>query len=123
MSCKFFFGVWQQVGFAFAPDAPQKPLVRKRACSRGVRWVQVHEPGSRAKRLVLPVHSNLYAPTGSTTFLATYIDVDVEKNVKQPHWHKYTRKRGHKTTYFGFCTTSTYHGELLKVWPRTKQTS
>ena len=28
-----------------SPDAPQKPLVRKRARSGGVRWVQVHEPG------------------------------------------------------------------------------
>ena len=33
-------------------------------------------------------------------FLATCIDVDVEKNVKHAHWHKYTRKRGHKATYF-----------------------
>ena len=34
------------------PDAPQKPLTRKRARSGGVRWVQVarHEPGSRAKK-------------------------------------------------------------------------
>ena len=33
-----------------SPDAPQKPLVRKRARSVGVRWVQVHEPGSQAKK-------------------------------------------------------------------------
>ena len=33
-----------------SPDAPQKPLVRKRARSGGVRWVQVHEPGSQAKK-------------------------------------------------------------------------
>ena len=34
-----------------SPDAPQKPLTRKRAPSGGVKWVQVtrHEPGSRAK--------------------------------------------------------------------------
>ena len=35
-----------------SPDAPQKPLTRKRARSGGVKWVQVtrHEPGSRAKK-------------------------------------------------------------------------
>ena len=34
-----------------SPDAPQKPLTRKRARSGGAEWVQVtrHEPGSRAK--------------------------------------------------------------------------
>ena len=33
-------------------------------------------------------------------FLATCIDLDLEKNVKHAQWHKYTRKRGHQTTYF-----------------------
>ena len=35
-----------------SPDAPHKPLVRKRACSGGAEWVQVtqHQPGSQAKR-------------------------------------------------------------------------
>ena len=33
-----------------SPNAAQKPLVRKRARSRGARRVQVHEPGSRAKK-------------------------------------------------------------------------
>ena len=35
-----------------SPDAPQKPLARKRARSGGAEWVQVarHEPGSRAKK-------------------------------------------------------------------------
>ena len=35
-----------------SPDAPQKPLVRKRARSGGAQWVRVqrHEPGSRAKK-------------------------------------------------------------------------
>ena len=32
-------------------------------------------------------------------FLATCIDLDLEKNVKHAQWHKYTRKRGHQTTY------------------------
>ena len=32
--------------------------------------------------------------------LATCIDVDLEKNAEHAHWHKYTRKRGHQTTYF-----------------------
>ena len=35
-----------------SPDAPQKPLVRKRARSEGVKWVQVSrdEPGQKAKK-------------------------------------------------------------------------
>ena len=35
-----------------SPDAPQRPLVRKRTRSGGVEWVQVSrtEPGSRAKK-------------------------------------------------------------------------
>mmetsp|Transcript_99304 Transcript_99304/g.167433 ORF Transcript_99304/g.167433 Transcript_99304/m.167433 type:complete len:98 (+) Transcript_99304:142-435(+) len=33
-------------------------------------------------------------------FLATCIDVDLQKNVKHAQWHKNTRKRGHQTTYF-----------------------
>ena len=35
-----------------SPDAPQKPLVRKRARSGGVKWVQVSrdEPGQKAKK-------------------------------------------------------------------------
>ena len=31
-------------------------------------------------------------------FLATCLDVDLEKKVKHAQWHKYTRKRGHQTT-------------------------
>ena len=33
-------------------------------------------------------------------FLATCIDVDLQKNVKHAQWQKYTRKRGQQTTYF-----------------------
>ena len=33
-------------------------------------------------------------------FLATCINVDLEKNVKHAQWHKYTRKRGHQASYF-----------------------
>ena len=35
-----------------SPDAPQRPLTRKRARFGGAEWVQVtrHEPGSRAKK-------------------------------------------------------------------------
>ena len=35
-----------------SPDAPQKPLVRKRARSGGVKWVQVSwdEPGRKGKK-------------------------------------------------------------------------
>ena len=33
-------------------------------------------------------------------FLATCIDVDVQKNVKYNNYEKYTIKRGHRTKYF-----------------------
>ena len=40
-------------------------------------------------------------------FLATRIDVDVQKNVKYNNYEKYTIKRGHRTKYFvpyrGMC--------------------
>ena len=45
-----------------SPDAPQKPLVHKRACSRGAEWVQVtRHPTKQAKKprtIVQSVHSN-----------------------------------------------------------------
>ena len=109
-----------------SPDAPQKPLVRKRARSGGVRWVQVHEPGSQAKKprtagsqqpacthqehqILTTAEAASFEsqfwdrkvhPTKASQqdFLATCLDVDLEKNVKHPQWHKYTRKRGHQTT-------------------------
>ena len=46
-------------------------------------------------------------------FLATCIDVHLEKNVKHAQWHKYTGKRGHQTTYFVL-----YRGALLCPWHR-----
>ena len=52
-----------------SPDAPQKPLVRKRARSGGANWVKVtREPGRQAKKVEQPVHSNLHAPTRNTRF-------------------------------------------------------
>ena len=111
-----------------SPDAPQKPLVRKRAHSGGVRWVQVHEPGSQAKKprtagsqqpacdheehqILSASEAAAFAaqfwdkkthPTKASQheFLATCIDVDLEQNVKHAGHQKYTRKRGHQTTYF-----------------------
>ena len=93
-----------------SPDAPQKPLVRKRARSGGVRWVQVHEPGSQAKKphtagsqqpacdhkehqILSASEAAAFAaqfwdkkthPTKASQheFLATCIDVDLEQNVK-----------------------------------------
>ena len=43
-----------------SPNAPQRPLVRKRARSGGAEWVQVSrvEPGREAKNLVLPSPSS-----------------------------------------------------------------
>ena len=109
-----------------SPDAPQQPSVRKRARSGGVRWVQVHEPGSQAKKprtaasqqpvcthqqhqILTTAEAASFAsqlwdrkvhPTKASQqeFLATCLDVDLEKKVKHAHWHKYTRKRGHQTT-------------------------
>ena len=91
-----------------SPDAPQKPLVRKRACSGGVRWVQVHEPGSQAKhprtagsqqsasthqehQILTTAEAASFAsqfwdrkvhPTKASQ-LATCLDVDLEKNVER----------------------------------------
>ena len=114
-------------------DAPQKPLVCKRARSGGANWVKVTRdvPSRKAKKLRTAVsqhpacthkeHQILTTaeaasfasqfwdrkihPTKASQheFLATCIDVDLEKNVKHAQWHKYTRKRGHQTTYFVPC--------------------
>ena len=43
-------------------------------------------------------------------FLATCIDVDLEQKVKHAGWQKYTRKRGHETTYF-----VPYHGSRRQI--------
>ena len=108
-----------------SPDAPQKPLTRKRARSGGVKWVQVSrdEPGRKAKKprtscsqspacshkehaILTTAEATAFAaqfwdrkthPTKASQheFLATCIDVDVEKNVKYNNYEKYT-KRGHR---------------------------
>ena len=130
VACYLFFSTAAMSSYKFtpravaSPDAPQKPLTRKRACSGGVKWVQVtrHEPGSRAKkprtsRSQPPASSHkehdILTTAGATAFatqfwdrkthptkasqhefLATCIDVDVEKNVKYNNYEKYTIKRG-----------------------------
>ena len=111
-------------------DAPRKPLVCKRARSRGANWVQVSRMatpstakrprtgGSRQPACNHEEHQILSAPEAAAfeaqfwdkkshptkalqhEFLATCIDVDLEQNVKHPGRQKYTRKRGHQTTYF-----------------------
>ena len=113
-----------------SPDAPQKPLVRKRARPERAQWVQVqrHGPGSWAKKpctsrsqplacthkehdILTTAEATAFAaqfwhqkthPTKASQqeCLATCIDVDVEKNVKYEHRQKYTIKRGHRTKYF-----------------------
>ena len=113
-----------------SPDAPQKPLVRKRARSGGVNWVPVtgRKCTSKAKKpraagsqqpvcthkehqILTTAEAASFAsqfwdrkvqPTKASQheFLATCIDVDLQKNVQHAQWHKYTRKRGHQTTYF-----------------------
>ena len=112
-----------------SPDAPQNPLVRKRARSGGENWVQVtRRPDSRAKKprtggsqqpacthkdhqILSTGEAAAFAAQFSDKkthatkasqheFLATCIDVDLEQNVKHAGRQKYTRKRGHKTTYF-----------------------
>ena len=107
-----------------SPDAPQKPLVRKRARSGVAEWVQVarHRPGSQAKKprtagsqqpasrhedhhILSTAEAASFASqfwdcrvhpakASQHEFLATCIDVDLEKNVQHAQWHKYTRKEG-----------------------------
>ena len=54
----------------FSPDAPPKPLVRKRARSGGCpNWVKVtQEPGRQAKKPRRNRYSNLHARTRNTRF-------------------------------------------------------
>ena len=105
-----------------SPDAPPKPLVRKRARSGGVKWVQVSrdEPGRKAKKphtagsqqpacthkehqVLSTAEATAFAaqfwdrkehPTKASQheFLATCIDVDLEQDVKHAGRQKYTRK-------------------------------
>ena len=112
-----------------SPDAPLKPLVRKRARSGGETWVQVtRRPDLRAKKprtggsqqpacahtehdILSTTEAAAFAaqfwdkkihPTKASQheFLATCIDVDLEQDVKHAGRQKYTRKRGHQATYF-----------------------
>ena len=118
-----------QIHTVASPDAPLKPLVRKRARSGGETWVQVtRRPDSRAKKPRLGgsqhhacAHSEhqILSTTEATAFaaqfwekkthptkasqhefLATCIDVNLEQNVKHAGRQKYTRKRGHQTKHF-----------------------
>ena len=94
-----------------SPDAPQKPLVRRRARSGGAEWAQVTQhPAKQAKKprtlgsqqpacthkehqILTTAEAASFAsqfrdrkvhPTKASQqeFLATCIDVDLEKNVK-----------------------------------------
>ena len=97
---------------------------------KGSLWVRVarHEPGSQAKKprtarsqppacshkehdILTTAEATAFAaqfwdqkmhPTKASQheFLATCIDVDVEKDVKYNNYAKYTIKRGHRTKYF-----------------------
>ena len=108
-----------------SPDAPQQPLVRKRARSGGATWVRVsrqktpstakkpriggsqqpacdHEEhqilsASEAAAFAVQFWDKKTHPTKASQheFLATCIDVDLEHNVKHACRQKYTRKRGH----------------------------
>ena len=106
-----------------SPDAPQKPLVRKRARSGGANWVQVtrEKSTSKAKRprtagsqqpacthkehqILSTAEAASFAsqfwdrkahPTKASQheFLATCIDLDLEKNVmSQPLWNGTTMR-------------------------------
>ena len=106
-----------------SPDAPQKPLVCKRARSGGETWTKVTQhPATQATKpraagsqqpacthkehqILTTAEAASFAsqfwdrevhPTKASQheFLATCIDVDLEKNVKHAQWHKYTRKKG-----------------------------
>ena len=99
---------------AVASDAPRKPLVRKRARSGGVNWVQVSrdQPGRKAKKphtaasqqpacthkghqiwttakaasVARQFWDRKVHPTKASQqeLLATCLDVDLEKNVQHP---------------------------------------
>ena len=103
-------------------DAPQKPLVRKRARSGGSNWVKVtrqlaqqakkpHTAGSQQPACSHKEHQILSNAEATTAFafqfwdrkehptkasqhefLATCINVDLEQNVKHAGRQKYTRK-------------------------------
>ena len=109
------------------PDAPQKPLVRKRACSGGANWVKVtRKPARQAKKprttgsqqpaCTHKEHQILTTAEATASaaqfwdrthhpskasqheFLATCIDVDLDQKVKHAGRQRCTRKRGHQTT-------------------------
>ena len=130
-----------------SPDAPQKPLVRKRARSGGANWVKVtREPARQAKKprtggsqqpacshkehqILSTAEAIAFAsqfwdrkehPTKASQheFLATCIDVDLEQDVKHAGRQKYTRKRGHQTTYF-----VPYRGSRRQICKTQKQTA
>ena len=129
-----------------SPDAPLQPLVRKRARSAGENWVRVtRQPNPRAKKtrtggsqqpacdhaehdILSTTEAAAFAaqfwdkktyPTKASQqeFLATCIDVNLEQNVKHAGRQKYTRKRGHQTTW---GRKSCKH---RKVWPRCSKIS
>ena len=71
-----------------APDAPQKPLVRKRSTSGNYHWVQVKrlkQTSREAKRKHIPdqvacphPEHHLLSPTEVTSFRANYMDRQVQ---------------------------------------------
>ena len=122
-----------------SPDAPQKPLVHKRARSGGANWVKVtRDPARQAKKrraassqqpacshgehqILSTGEAAAFAtqfwdckvhPSKASQheFLATCIDVDLEQKVKHAGRQKCTRKRGHQTTYF-----VPYHGSRRQI--------
>ena len=65
-----------------SPDAPRKPLVRKKARSGGVKWVQStqNEPGSRAQKprtgsnLHVLTKNHILSTAEATAFAAQFLD-------------------------------------------------
>ena len=77
-----------------SPDAPQKPLVRKRAHSGGARWVQVHQLGSQAKKAHAPrsqqpacTHEehNILSTAEATIFATQFLDRKVHPTKASQH--------------------------------------
>ena len=140
------------------PDAPQKPLVRKRARSggadcvrvtrerspskaKGPRTADLHQPACTHKehQILTTTEAASFAsqfwdrtmhPTKASQqeFLATCIDIDLEKNVKHAERGVIRQRISHRTVEHvdksakrTFCIVSRFHAELSKLWRRTRQ--
>ena len=97
---------WVQVTRHEPGSQAKKPLSQSPACSH-----KEHACSHKEHDILTTAEATAFAaqfwdpkthPTKASQheFLATCIDVDVDKNVKYNNYQKYTIKRGHRTKYF-----------------------